>query len=391
MKLVLPDLLRRLRLRPGPTSAVLDKSPPGLSVPDPEADCRRLRAVIEAADDGLLACDGDGRLTLVNPAAAALLEIEPRRAGPGGDWPAGALMLRPALERALADGCASAELEIERGGRKVLLEGRANPTLTEDGQVDGAVLVLRDITRLRELVAARADSWEALAHDLKTPLNSIGGFTTLLLQEAVGPLNPLQRDFLWTIEQEGQRLLQAVQGFLEEARSGGEERLSLEELRLRTVVDETVDRLRSLAVRKGLTIDVQVPADLPTVEADREKIGHVLMNLLDNAISFSPEGSRIEISAREVGDCLEVAVADEGVGIPPDCLPLVFGRFYRAPNQPSGSRPGVGLGLAICKQLVEQHGGRIWAESDPQGGARLAFSLPVAYRQARLEVLGAAL
>ena len=383
MSLTLPRAL--LRLWPWRGSAT------ALAVPAPPSqECDFLRAVLEATEDGLIACDANGRLSLVNPAAAALLAVEPLRAGVADEWPLEAAALRPALERALSEGYASIEFELERGGRTLLLEGRANGILSESGEARGAVMVLRDVTRLRELAANRADGWERLAHDLKTPLNSIGGFTTLLLQEAIGPLNPLQRDFLRTIEQEGQRLLQAVHAFLEDARSGGAERLNAAELRLRPVVDETVDRLRSLAARKSLAVEVSVPDELPTVEADREKIGLVLMNLLDNAISFSQEGGRIRLEAREVGDHLEISVQDEGVGIPKESLPLVFGRFYRAPNQPAAGRPGVGLGLAICKQIVERHGGRIWAESGPEGGARLVFALPVAYRQARLEALGAA-
>lgn len=387
MRLALPPALRRLWSRgadaPGAPTTVLAPAAP------PAADCDFLRAVLEAAEDGLIACDAEGRLSLVNPSAAALLEIEPRRGG-AGDWPDAAGGLRPALQRALVEGYASVECAVERGERTLVLEGRANCILAEDGAVRGAVMVLRDMTRLRELAAARVDGWARLAHDLKTPLNSIGGFTTLLLQEAVGPLNPLQRDFLRTIEQEGQRLLQAVQGFLEDARAGGAERLNPAELRPRAVVEETVDRLRSLAVRKGLRLEVVVPDDLPAVEADREKVGLVLMNLLDNAISFCPEGGRIRLEAREAAGLLEVSVTDDGVGIPPESLPLIFGRFYRAPNQPKAGRPGVGLGLAICKQIVERHGGRIWAESGPEGGARFVFTLPVAYHQARLEALGAA-
>lgn len=388
MRLVLPLAMRRL----WPSRAgAADDSTTALAVAGPpSADNDFPRAVIEAAEDGLLACDAEGRLSLVNPAAAALLEIEPRRGGTDSVWPEAAAGLRPALQRALVEGYASVEFELERGGRTLVLEGRANSILSEGGAVRGAVMVLRDMTRLRELAATRVDGWARLAHDLKTPLNSIGGFTTLLLQEAVGPLNPLQRDFLRTIEQEGQRLLQAVQGFLEDARAGGAERLNPADLHLRVVVDETVDRLRSLAVRRSLQIEVTVPEDLPTVEADREKIGLVLMNLLDNAISFCREGGRVQLAACEVAGQLEVSVQDEGEGIPVESLPLVFGRFYRAPNQPTGGRPGVGLGLAICKQIVERHGGRIWAESGPEGGARFVFTLPIAYHQARLEALGAA-
>jgi signal transduction histidine kinase len=400
MRLALPGILRRLWSAraaeavvappselPAETLAVTERL---LAVPAPAtAECGWLRAVLEAADDGLVAVDASGRLRLLNPAAAGLLDVEPRCSSADADWPEGASVLQPVLQQALQEGQAQVELQLERGGRQLLLAGRANPTYSESGLVDGAVLVLQDTTLHGAQMADRSEDWATLAHDLKTPLNAISGFTTLLLQEAVGPLNPLQRDFLRTIEQEGQRLIDAVQGCLDEARAGGpQSRLNPVELRLQSVVGDLVDRLRPLAVRKGLGIEVELSPMLPAVEADRDKLELLLLNLLDNALSFGPPGTRVRVTARELGDRLEVAVEDEGAGIPAECLSLIFGRYYRAPNQPSGGRAGVGLGLAICKQIVEQHGGRIWAENRAGGGTRLAFTLPVVYHQARLEALG---
>jgi signal transduction histidine kinase len=367
------------------TSDSTDTGSSALALVDLGDTHRRLKAIVEAADDGLLACDGSGRLTLVNPAAAALLGIASLPPGSNSEWPPGTIALRLALERALAEGYASTDLEIERGDRTLRIEGRASATISESGEVDGAVLVMHDVTRLRELAAAGAEGWEALAHDLKTPLNSIGGFTTLLLQEAVGPLNPLQRDFLRTIDQEGQRLLQAVHGFLDEARSSeAQEHLNISGLQLGPLVEETIDRTRPLLAQKSLTVGLDLPDDLPQVEADRDKLTQVLLNLLDNAISFSPEGARIEVSGRALDGHLEVCVQDHGPGIPSEALERVFTRFYQAGNQPPAGRPGVGLGLSICKQLVESHGGQIRAEAAPGGGARLTFTLP--FRTARQEV-----
>lgn len=385
MRLPLPGPLRWLltRARPAPAT-VLARAEPVCG------SCRQLQQVLDAVDVAIVSCDSQGRLVLANSAAAALLDLPPGRLDPEQPWPTSALKLRPALEQALVESDATIELEVEAQGRTLALEGRASAIRSASGELEGAALALRDVTRLRSLVSQRLESWEALAHDLKVPLNSISGFTTLLLQEAVGPLNPLQRDFLRTIEQEGQRLLQAVQGFLEEARTGSPAaQLNRTEVRLRPLVEEAIERVRSLAVRKSLTITVDIPDELPTVAVDPNKISLVLVNLLDNAISFSREGKQIVIAVREAGDSLEVSVRDEGVGIPPAALELVFGRFYRASNQPAGGRPGVGLGLAICKQVVESHGGRIWAESDgPETGARFVFTLPIAYHQARLETLG---
>ena len=139
---------------------------PALSSPTPQAaeppvhPSRYWRAMVEAADDGLLACDEAGCLTIVNPAAAALLGVQPLSDAEPAEWPASVASVRAALERALADGEAAIEMEVDSRGRPLLLEGRANRMVDSNGRIEGAVLVLRDITRLRQLAAERSGSWE---------------------------------------------------------------------------------------------------------------------------------------------------------------------------------------------------------------------------------------
>jgi two-component system phosphate regulon sensor histidine kinase PhoR len=130
------------------------------------------------------------------------------------------------------------------------------------------------------------------------------------------------------------------------------------------------------AERSGLRLAVDCPADLPAVRADAERIEQVLINLLHNAVKFTPSGGEIEVSARKEGGWVQFSVRDTGVGIQPEDLPRVFERFYKADQSRSGG--GTGLGLSIARHTVEAHGGRIWAESLPGKGSTFSFTLPLA-------------
>lgn len=353
-----------------------------------DADVGRLIGLlVQAMSDAVLACDPDGRLVVANRAAAELLGQDLEQLERRG-WPEALQPIPAALRRALDVGEARLELAlIDRPG-PVVLSGRANRIEGPGGPI-GAVMSIRAEPAASPRPSYRANDWEMLAHDLKTPLSSISGFATLLLQEAVGPINPLQRDFLETIQQEGRRLTAAVLGFLKESREDEPAPPARQvEIAVPTLAREAIDRLRPLAMRKGLLLAVETPDDLPLARGEDEKLGLVLLNLLDNAIGFSPAGGRITIAGREAEGELEVSVEDQGAGIPEAELALVFERYYRASNQPDG-RPGVGLGLAICKQLVEQQGGQIWAERGETGGARIVFTVPRAETPAGRRAVGA--
>jgi signal transduction histidine kinase len=128
---------------------------------------------------------------------------------------------------------------------------------------------------------------------------------------------------------------------------------------------------------KGLTVQTDLPADLPLVDADADRVGQILRNLLTNAVNYTPPGGQISVAAKLAGADVEVSVRDTGIGIAPEHLPYIFERFYRADKSRARATGGAGLGLAIVKQLVEAHGGRVWAESTPGSGATFAFTLPV--------------
>lgn len=216
----------------------------------------------------------------------------------------------------------------------------------------------------------------AVSHDLRTPLASIIAAVESLQQKDVAWSEEEQQEFLQMIADEARRLDQLVSNLLDLSRiQAGKLQLEKRWCDIGTLITDVVARLRPRLAAHRLVI--QVPDRLPLVPVDELKLGQALVNLIENAAKYSPPESTIVVSAHCTGQEIEIAVEDEGPGILPETLPYLFAPFYRAGGD--GARPqGTGLGLVIAKHLVEVHGGRIWAENRPRGGARFAFTIPLA-------------
>lgn len=214
-----------------------------------------------------------------------------------------------------------------------------------------------------------------ISHEFRTPLTSIMTFTELLLEGAAGENNQEQQEYLTDVLESSQRLLNMVNDLLDLSRlEAGKIKLFRELVAVRDLVRDAERTLRPLLEKKGLTLQTELSADLPLVEVDPLRITQVILNLLGNAIKFTPEGGRVRVTARPDGDDLEVSVSDTGVGIAPEDQERIFEAFRQA----GASRPeGSGLGLALARSLVEMHGGRIWLESRVGKGTTFRFTLPV--------------
>lgn len=214
------------------------------------------------------------------------------------------------------------------------------------------------------------------SHELKTPLTSIIANTEILEYEMCGPVNEEQRSVLGNISRNSQHLLDMISRLLDFARhEEGHATLRYERVDLRTLVDGVVDTARPLAGDGGGRIQGSVDERLGPCFMDGEKIYRVFLNLVENAIKFSRNGE-IRVEAELVGREVEGRVIDRGIGIPEDKLTEVFEAFRQLEPSQTRAYQGVGLGLAICKQLVELHGGRIWADSKPGEGTVMRFRVP---------------
>lgn len=212
-----------------------------------------------------------------------------------------------------------------------------------------------------------------VAHELRTPLANIRGYLEALRDQVVEP-SPALVDSLYDEAMLLSRLVDDLQELaLAEA---GQLRLSRQPVDLAEIAQQAVQGFQPEADAKGLAIKAEMPPDLPLVDADAQRVGQVLRNLLRNAMAYTPAGGEINVSARPAAAEVEVEVRDTGVGIAPEHLPYIFERFYRADQSRARSTGGAGLGLTIVKQLVEAHGGRVHVESEVGSGSTFTFTLP---------------
>ena len=263
------------------------------------------------------------------------------------------------------------------GGRSVTVLLNATPIVSGQGEVESVVVTMQDMTPLAEQERLRAEFLGKVSHELRMPLTSIRGAATAVL-EAAADLDPAEmRQFQRIIVDQSDRMRELIGDLLDVARiETGTLPVDPEPAEVAVLVDRARNAFTGAAGRNPLAIEME--PGLPLVLADRRRIVQVIGNLLTNAARHSPESSVIRVSAVRRGDDVEVSVADQGRGIPAEDLPRLFRRFTGGEGESSGSVGDTGLGLAICRGIVEAHGGRIWAESDGLGlGALFSFTLPV--------------
>ncbi|MGC8837314.1 MAG: ATP-binding protein [Anaerolineae bacterium] len=334
----------------------------------------RLTAVLEHMTDGVLIVDEAGHIRLINPAACRILGLSAEEAqGRTFAQAARHHRLMEVWERCRATGQEQVEtVELDRGGTFL----RVTATPLPEARPPGFLVVLQDLTEVRRLEAVRRDFVANISHELRTPLASLKALVETL-REAVLDDPPAAQHFLDRAEAEVDALTQMVEELLALSRlESGRAVLKTRPVDVAEVLISSAERLRPQAERAGLDMAFEVPPDLPPVQADPEQVGQVVINLVHNAIKFTPAGGHIRIGARRVGDEVQVSVEDTGIGIPAEDLDRIFERFYKVDRARSGG--GTGLGLAIAKHIVQAHGGRIWARSVEGRGSTFSFTLPVA-------------
>ena len=263
-------------------------------------------------------------------------------------------------------------------GRSVTALMNVTSIRSEEGEVESVVVTLQDMTPLEELERLRAEFLTMVSHELRAPLTSIKGSAATLIGsgESLDPAEALQ--FHRIIDEQAEHMRSLITDLLDVARiETGTLSVSPEASEPAVLVDRARNSFLSGGGRDNIHIDMEL--DLPRVMSDRRRIVQVLVNLLTNAARHSPESSLITVSARREGVHIAFSVADEGVGVSAERLPHLFRKHSRIDEEDASGISGSGVGLSICKGIVEAHGGRIWAESEGHGmGARFSFMLPVA-------------
>ena len=358
-------------------------------------DERRLRADLQALVDtspvGIVVVDADTRtVTSINRETERIYGVRPEP-GLALETVRARTFLRRLdgseltpdenpLERALRYGETVRAEEVVvhlRDGRTVTVLMNVTPIRSEDGKIVSAVAVIQDMTPLQELERLRAEFLGMVSHELRTPLTTIKGSAATVLG-ASSTLSPAEMgEFFRIIDEQADHMRVLISDLLDVTRV---ETGTLSITPGPTDVADVVDQARSAFLRGGArnSIEVDLPPDLPRVGADAQRIVQVLDNLFSNASKYSPEGSAIGVSASQEDVYVAISVVDEGRGVASEQLTNLFRKFFRLDgDDPHRHVGGEGLGLAICKGIVEAHGGRIWAESAGQGlGTRFTFTIP---------------
>lgn len=334
----------------------------------------KLKAVLRYMTDAVLIVNDQGKVTLINPAAERIFNTRAEHAL--GQTLVEVVRLHQFVELWNSSRSSGRQqiVTVETMPERLFIQGIATPL--GEALPGSTLLVFQDLTRLRRLENVRRDFVSNVSHELRTPLASMKAVTETLKGGALED-PPAAKRFLQHLENEIDNMTQTVQELLELSRiESGLVPFNLQPVEPIQLVSRAVERMAVQAERGGLQLTVVCPDDLPAVRADADRIEQVLINLLHNAIKFTPSGGEITASARQEGGWIQFSVRDTGVGIQPEDLPRVFERFYKADQSRSGG--GTGLGLSIARHTVEAHGGRIWAESVPGEGSTFSFTLPMA-------------
>jgi two-component system phosphate regulon sensor histidine kinase PhoR len=267
--------------------------------------------------------------------------------------------------------------ELEVGGSEArYLEVNAATVFDRDARSQGAILVFHDLTRIRQLENTRREFVANVSHELRTPLSLIKGYVETLLDGAITDPE-LSAKFLQTIDRHSNRLTNLIEDLLTISRlESGQITLQLRTLPLRPFTSGLIAELQTRANERGTKIINEIPEGLAG-RADPDRLEQVVVNLVENAVKYGRAKGRVVVRGRAVNGHVELCVADDGPGIPPEARERVFERFYRVDKARSRDAGGTGLGLAIVKHIVQSHGGKVWVESEPGQGAQFYFTLPV--------------
>lgn len=348
-------------------------------------------AMLQSMSEGLIASDSRGRVTLVNKLALDYLGLSDGGNIIGkrikdvyelyGDDPKATKPL-PAESHpssiALATGQTADGVYVIRqtDDRKRLFDIAATPVTLEDKTV-GIITVMRDVTKEKEVDRMKTEFISLASHQLRTPLSAIKWFTEMLLSGDAGKLQPEQSDFAKNISDSTERMIALVNALLNISRiESGRIMVDPKPTDLKELVSGIVTDLKGKTEEKRQTLIISVHEDLPKINIDPRLIGQVYLNLLTNAIKYTPKGGEISVFISRKDNEIISQVADNGYGIPKEQQPRIFEKFFRATNAVKVETDGTGLGLYLIKAVVESSGGKIWFKSEEGKGTTFWFSIP---------------
>jgi PAS domain S-box-containing protein len=336
-----------------------------------EQDRRNLATIVASTPDAVIVTDRLNRVLLLNPAAQQVFELL--------DKPVAGRLLTDVLpNRELAQMITNSHNPISTGefetntGRT--LYASVSPIVSAEGEMQGRVCVLRDVTHFKEVDMMKSEFVATVSHDLRAPLTFMRGYATMM--PMVGDLNPKQREFADKIVLGIEQMTKLIDDLLDLGRVEAGVGLATEPCRMDDIVHGIVDTLSPVAANKGLTLNLEVPRDLPLLSGDPTLLRQAITNLVDNAIKYTPGGGQVRVKVVAENGKFSVAVSDTGMGIAPADQAHLFEKFFRVKQRGSSHVKGSGLGLAIVKSIVERHGGKVWVDSKLGKGSTFYLEVP---------------
>jgi NtrC-family two-component system sensor histidine kinase KinB len=332
---------------------------------------------IDSLHDSVVVIGPDGKIDISNAAAQAHFKIAPgsQVAHLGLRWLSDIFQKVSTTGEAFEPEGYKEAIQLFEVGREKFLLPHAVPMLDPNGKTIGVAVILVDVTQLRHADELKSGLVSTVSHELRTPLTALRMAVSLLQGEKIGALTSRQRTLVKAAGEESERLFQIIENLLNISRiESGRAQFDFGRLAPAEIVCSVVESMKSGFDQKGVRLDTRCATNLPQVEADATFIGHALSNLVSNALKFTPPGGAVTVAAETRNGDVAFIVEDTGIGVPPQHASRVFEKFFRIPR-PDGPA-GVGLGLAIAKEIVEAHNGRIHFHNREGGGSVFYFTLP---------------
>ena len=343
-----------------------------------KSESRKLDIVLSSMFEGVIVTDKAGIIILMNPALRKLFFVEH---DPIGRRPLEVIRntaVQDIVDRILQDKqrLATEEISVSLPEEKILkINGAA---IIRNDNLEGAVLVFHDISELRRLEKMRQDFVANVSHELRTPVSSIKGYAETLLEGAIEDKENA-RDFVSIIHQDSDRLAKLIDDLLDLSKiESGKMKMAFLPVDPATLIKRTVSVIENQAKEKNISLKLDLPVLLPVIQADETRFCQVMINLLDNAVKYTPDNGTVAISAGVKEKFLQVDIIDTGIGIPEQDISRIFERFYRVDKGRSRELGGTGLGLSIVKHIVQAHGGQVWLKSELGQGSTFSFTIPLA-------------
>ena len=348
----------------------------------------RLKTLVNSLSDGVMALDRDQRVVLANPAFLHMIDYH---GGSVVGHAAEALPVGETLKNMVTDGMASLgsdlteiveEISWERGGEKRIFKATCTPFRGRTGAIIGKIVVLNDITALKELDQMKSDFVSLVCHEVRSPMNSLLMQIQVILDGLAGDLTEKQIRILNRVSGKMLGLTEMVSELLDLSRiESGLITSEKEQLDFNALLAEQLELHLPGAAEKNISIDLEIDRPLPMILASRRGMEEVMTNLITNAIKYSPDKSAIVVRACMENEYLQVFVEDSGFGIPPEDLDRVFNRFYRVKDKNTREQQGTGLGLSLVKSIIETHHGSVKVASALGEGTTFSFLIPIAGEQ----------